>query len=253
MLMLAALSLAAAVPEVSSEKLADGGYRILLTAPGLTLEQGQARAMAEALRLCGGPPVALGHYRWRGEERLDEAGGSRTPVSLTLEQEAKCEGEPPPVAGEAAPSGWQPGPVDEARVLDFTARYFTERDSGRYAEAWALLTLAMKEMSPFAEWQSQAAKFAQGAGTVRRRTPVAVTWYDSPAGVEPGIYAAVDFAGEADKLLLLCGYVVWRRQRDGSFQLVREEQNIVERASAPDMTPEKLAQIRSSLGCREPS
>jgi hypothetical protein len=101
MLMLAALSLAAAVPEVSSEKLADGGYRILLTAPGLTLEQGRARAMAEALRLCG--------------------------------------------------------------------------------------------------------------------------------------------------------YVVWRRQRDGSFQLVREEQNIVERASAPDMTPEKLAQIRSSLGCREPS
>ena len=252
MLMLAALILAAAVPEASSEKLADGGYRILLTAPGLTLEQGQAKAMAEALRLCGGPPVALGHYRWRGEERLDEAGVSRTPVSLTLEQDANCGAEPPRAAGKAAPSGWQPGPVDQARVLDFTARYFTDRDSGRYAEAWALLTPTMKEMTPFAEWQRQAAEFARGAGTIRRRTPVAVTWYDSPAGVEPGLYAAVDFAGEAEKLLMLCGYVVWRRQQDGSFQLVREEQNVIERASAPAMTPEKVARIRSSLGCREP-
>jgi hypothetical protein len=252
--MLVALLLAAPAPEMRSERLSDGGYRIVLTAPGLTLEQGQARAMAEAARLCGGPPVTLGHYRWRSNERLDHATGARTPVSLTLEQEARCDAAPPPVSAAQGPaSSWRPGPADEASVLDFTARYFAARDSGRYAEAWALLTPTMQEMSPLAEWRRQAAEFARGAGAIRRRTPVKVTWYDSPAGVEPGIYAAVDFVGEAEKLLMLCGYVVWRRQGDGSFRLVRDEQNVVGRDSAPRMTAEKLAQIRASLNCAEPS
>jgi hypothetical protein len=251
MSLLAALLIAAPAPEMRSERLTDGGYRIVLTAPGLTLEQGQVRAMAEAVRLCGRLPVSLGHYRWRGKERLDHATGARTPVSLTLEQEARCEGAA--AVAQAAPSSWQPRPGDEASVLDFTARYFTARDSGRYAEAWALLTPTMQEMSPLAEWQRQAAEFALGAGAIRRRTPVTVTWYDSPAGVEPGIYVAVDFVGEAEKLLLLCGYVVWRRQEDGSFRLVRDEQNVVRRVSAPHMTADELAKIRTSLNCREPS
>lgn len=246
---LAAILLAAApaAPAIRSEKLGDGRFRILLTAPGLSLEQAQARASEEAMRLCGGDAM-LGRYSWRSDATA-APGKSPTPVALTLEQEAECGSAPPrPVPG---PTGWKPTSADGSEVLKLTARYFAARDSGRCRDAWGLLTSSMQEMSSLAEYQARQADFAsRAAGGLRRRT-VKVTWYDNPPNAPAGgIFAAVDFVGESKKLELICGYVVWLRQPDGSWRLTREEEGSIERG--PASTPEQLAEAKAAMGCIDP-
>jgi hypothetical protein len=253
MSILAALLLAATspAPEIRSEALGDRRYRIVLTAPGLTLAEGQDKATEEAVRLCGGPPVTLGHYRFNSEERRAGASGERTPIALTLEQEADCGAGPPPHA--PVPSGWEPTRADMDAVLDFTVRYFAARDAGRYEEAWSLLTPSMQEMSPLAQWQARQAAFNRRSGGGLGRRPVAITWYDNPSGApHPGIFAAVDFVGKSKELLFVCGYLVWLRQPDGSWRLTREEEGTLGRAQSRASSPEQLAQARAAMGCREP-
>lgn len=248
---LTALLLAAAPPSIaiSSEKIGEKRYRIVLTAPGLTLEQGQLRAGTEASRLCGGP-VTLGRFGWRSDERLDSSDRTRTPVSLTLEQEADC-GSPPPVA--ARPTGWKPGAADLKTVMDLTARYFEARDSGRYGDAWNLLTPSMREMESLADYQARQIDFKARAGGGLRREPVAVTWYDNPPNAPlGGIFAAVDFVGKADKLEIICGYLMWLRQPDGSWRLTREEEGSIEDRPGVKSSAEQLAQAKTAMGCREP-
>ena len=244
----AALLLAAApaAPVIRSEKLGDGRFRILLSAPGLTFEQGQAKAAAEAKRLCGGDAM-LGRYRWRSDERAGRA-RSRTPVALTLEQEAECGAAPPRVA--PGPTGWKPSPADITEILDLTARYFAARDTGRYRDAWSLHTTSMQEMSSLADYEARQADFASRAAGGLKRKPVKVTWYDNPPNAPlGGIFAAVDFVGESRNLQLICGYVVWLRQPDGSWRLTREEEGSL--ARGPDSDPEALAQAKAALDCRD--
>ncbi|MEA3009400.1 MAG: hypothetical protein QOJ91_1092 [Sphingomonadales bacterium] len=237
-------------PVVSSEKIGDKRYRIALTAPGLTLGQGQQIAYEEAARLCGGGPVTLGHYRWGSNENITVGARHPTVDALALEQEAECALAPPPIVGR--PSGWQPGPADMETVLDLTARYFAARDSGRFQDAWNLLTPSMQEMTPLPRWQADHAHFNDRASGGLGRKPVAVTWYDNPAGADvAGIFAAVDFVGKADKLAIICGYLMWLRQPDGSWRLTREEEGSLDR-SPTSSSAEQLAQAKEAMGCREP-
>jgi hypothetical protein len=253
---LTALLLAAAppAPMIRSEKLGDGQYRIILVGPGLTLAEGQFKAMQEGGRLCGAFPVTLGRYRWSSDERLGKAAGPLAPVALTLEQEVNCAvAPPPPAASAAAPAGRQANPADITAVMDVTGRYFDARASGRYAEAWALLTPTMQELSPLDEWRARAVEFNRQAGAMPRLTPVKVTWYDNPPNAPvAGTFVAVDFLGEAKNLEAICGYVVWLRQPDGSWRLTREEQGLITREQARAAAPEHRARLRAAMGCVDP-
>lgn len=253
---LAVLLLAATppAPEMRHEKLDDGRYRIILVAPGLTLAEGQTKALQEAARLCGGRPVSLGHYRWRSDERVGNVAAPPSPVSLMLEQEARCgAAPPPPVASAAASTDVQANSAEITAVLDVTHRYFDARASERYAEAWALMTQSMQEMSPLEEWRARAIEFNRQAGARPRLTPVDVTWYDNPPDAPvAGTFVAVDFSGESENLEAICGYVVWLRQPDGSWRLTREEQGVITRGQARAATAEQRAQLRTAVGCRDP-
>ncbi|HYI39526.1 MAG TPA: DUF4019 domain-containing protein [Allosphingosinicella sp.] len=238
-------------PAISRQKIGEKRYRIVLTAPGLTLEQGQRIANEEAAKLCGGSPVTLGHYRWRSDEKLDSSAGTRTAVGLTLEQEADCAAKPAPVLPR--PTGWTPGPADVKTIMDLTARYFEGRDSGRYRDAWNLLTPSMQEMNPLPRWQAAHKAFNDRAGGGLRRGPVKVSWYDNPVNAPvAGIFAAVDFVGKADKLQIICGYLMWLRQPDGSWRLTREEEGSIEDRPGVKSGAEQLAQAKAAMGCTEP-
>jgi hypothetical protein len=250
--MLTALLLAATgpAPAISSEKIGEKRYRIVLTAPGLTLEQGQLRAGEEAMRLCRGP-ATLGHHAWRSDEKLDSSAGARTATGLTLEQVADCGAPPPPVVPR--PTGWQPGPTDMKAIMDRTASYFEARDSGRFRDAWSLLTPSMQEMTPLPEWQASRKAFNDRAGGGLRRKAVKVTWYDNPPNAPlGGIFAAVDFVGSAQKARIICGYLMWLRQVDGSWRITREEEGTLEDSPGVTSTPQQIARSKAAIGCVEP-
>lgn len=253
--MLALLQASAPAPPVSHERLGEGRYRLRIELPG-TADVGQAQRMLlpAARSLCGDLPPVFGHYSWQGSERLESAGAAREAVSLTLEQELACgaaEARPAEVALAPDP-GWQPTPATEQAVLDTTRSYFAAKDSGRYADAYAMLSAGNQATTPIAAWSAQARSFNAGAGAVRGRRLIRVTWYNNPPSAPvPGIYAAVDFDGDFANLHFLCGYVVWLLQPEGRWRLVREEQSLVSRSEAHDATAEEIARLRPQVGCRD--
>jgi hypothetical protein len=261
MRLLALLLLAAASPPVvTSEKLGDGHFRLTLKAARIsTPEAGQSLLLTEATRLCAGQPVYFGHYRWSGVDRADDDAASAAPVSLTLVQEMTCgipPGAPPAPARPAAPplapaAAFQPSAGDLTEVVDRSRRFYELRNQGRYADAWAMLTPSMQEMAPLAHWREDAAATGRKVGKLRL-TPVAVTWYDHPADAQvSGVFAAVDFTADATDAALVCGYLIWLRQEDGSWRLMREQLSFVDRASAKGATPSKIEALRGQLGCRK--
>ena len=57
------------------------------------------------------------------------------------------------------------------------------------------------------------------------------------------------FSSEFQNLALQCGYVVWQEQPDGSFAIVRKEDNVIEKTTMTKLKPEDLERIRAQFRC----
>ncbi|QJW85279.1 hypothetical protein HK414_23455 [Ramlibacter terrae] len=50
-------------------------------------------------------------------------------------------------------------------------------------------------------------------------------------------------------MALHCGYLIWQVQADGTFALAREEENVIDRATAARLQPAQSEQLRAQFGC----
>jgi len=163
--------------------------------------------------------------------------------------------QPPPdapiqqVAASNRDTQWRPSEAQAQRVVRATYAYFTAKDERRFDDAYASFSEIQKQAMPFERWKADLESFYDSAGAAEGRTIRKVTWYKDPANAQPGIYAAVDFSSRFANLALHCGYVAWRQQMDGSFELVREEENSIPNDVMSKLTPEKLQGIRAQFRC----
>ncbi|WP_342113945.1 DUF4019 domain-containing protein [Pseudoduganella sp. OTU4001] len=154
-----------------------------------------------------------------------------------------------PKASTAAP--WSPTASQKARVEELSKAYFADKDAQRYREAWARLGSAAQQQSSFDEWRRAAAGTAAKAGAALQREVKKVTIYRSAHSGAAGTYAAVDFTGRFANADTYCGYLVWSEQADGSFLLVREEENYIYKATEAQLTPEQRAKMLGVYRCVE--
>jgi hypothetical protein len=131
-----------------------------------------------------------------------------------------------------------------------TYEYFAAKDRGDVAAAFAMLAGPMREVTTLERWGSSLRQFNAVAGEVRSRQIKKVTWYkDPPRASQPGVYAAVDFASTFENINIHCGFVAWHRQPDGSFLVIREEQNYIDKKTETSAGATDLAQLRAKFGC----
>ncbi|KQZ39597.1 DUF4019 domain-containing protein [Duganella sp. Root1480D1] len=154
----------------------------------------------------------------------------------------------PPKAGGAAPS-WQPTGSQKARVEELSKAYFAEKDAAHYTEAWERLGAGLRRQWTFEGWRDAVAFSAARSGVVQRRELKKVTIYRSSQNGTPGTYAAVDFTGSFANADTYCGYLVWSEQADGSFLLMREEENYIYNATAARLTAEQRSKMRGVFRC----
>ncbi|MEA3013439.1 MAG: hypothetical protein QOD42_1984 [Sphingomonadales bacterium] len=172
-------------------------------------------------------------------------------AALALQAQGPAAPDLPPIA-ERSGTDWRASDADRQAVVDSTLAYLQAKDGGRYDAAWAFLTPGNRQRFPLAAWSEEARAFNASAGAVAERRVTRLTWYDNPpAAGEPGIYAAVDFTSDFANLHFLCGFLIWRRQEDGGWRLAREEQNMVSRAEAPELTAEQRANARRAMHCQD--
>jgi hypothetical protein len=173
---------------------------------------------------------------------------SHIAVAQTEDKSSAGTAAPQVVAPSNPDAIWRPTDSQIARVQSETTAYFAARDGGRIDSAYDKFAPTQKATVPLAPWRSAIESFNAKSGGVTSRTLRKVTWYKDPQG-RPGTYAAVDFSSTAPNLALHCGYVVWQEQSDGSFLMLREEDNVIDRTMETKLKPGDLDRIRAEFRC----
>ena len=235
--------------EIEVQRQSDDSYRLVLkSSRSRSVDAGQEELLPKAKEVCGGRNVGYGRYEFETSEPVAPSRGQ--PSTLILRQEITCgaaAGARPPTVSVANPDrNWRPSTAQVQLVERLTGDYFSAKDKRQYAQAYALFSPAQKQTLPFDQWSARTDQFNSKAGEARGRAIKRITWYKDPPQGGPGVFAAVDFSSQFANLRLHCGFVAWHEQPDGSFQLVREEENFVDMSR--EMKPGELEQIRAKFG-----
>jgi len=155
-----------------------------------------------------------------------------------------------PKAASAAPA-WQPTSTQKARVEELSKAYFADKDAARYRQAWERLGPGLRKQWTYEEWREASAGSTARAGAMQQRELKKVTIYRSSQSGTPGTYAAVDFTGRFANADTYCAYLVWTEQADGSFLLLREEENFIYNATSARLTSDQRNKMRSIYHCAD--
>jgi hypothetical protein len=236
---------------VSSRKLSNEVYELAVTVQNTTdVFAAQELLVPEVRRVCGGQLFQFGHYSFAATENIGNATGSPQPPSphLTLKQEVAC-GPTAAMSGAHTSYDWAPAEVDSQLVAARTRQYLAQKDKSDLAQAYSQFSDGMKAGAHFDSWSKTVESFNSKAGPVKARKILKVSWVKDPPGVDPGFYAAVDYAGRFQNINYECGYVAWYRDSSGRLTIVREEEGYIDRESEAKMTPEALRNTLPKIGC----
>jgi hypothetical protein len=101
-------------------------------------------------------------------------------------------------------------------------------------------------------WTAARNAFNAQVGPGATANVVRITWYDNPAGAPVhGRYAAADYSVAYPSAGFTCGYVMWLRQADGGYLIVREEEAQVTPDNVAHLSAEQVATMRVQLRCRD--
>src|SRR5713226_1126664 len=112
------------------------------------------------------------------------------------------------VTSDSSP-GWTPTTDQRQRAMKTVQVFLDAIEGGRYAEAYGLLAEGTKRDQKLAQFTQDAQKFKALAGPLKFWRVLKVTWTKDPAQAPfPGIYAAVDLAGQFANVDRDCGFMV---------------------------------------------
>lgn len=203
-----------------------------------------------AEQLCDGRVPVWGHYKFNTNESVGEQ--SKAQASTQFEQDLTCD------SGIAIAKPGTPAsstPATEADRRDVEARtldYLSKKDHGDFASADAMFSEDVISQVDRTKWREGRRAFNRESGLPKTRTVSGVTFYDDPADApDLGRYAAVDYNARYGDRAFYCGYVVWLRQADGSYQLIREDESLAGDADVRRLTDAALASLMQQPGCRD--
>lgn len=235
-----------AAPEITVEPLAEGRYRLTVTAEG-TGDPAVAQRLLDpkAAALCGDQGYSYGRFQFQASTPAPGE-PSTTPDSITLRQELGCGAAllaPPPAPGGGVPT--RP-PANEAeakalqdRILTLSDRFLDAVGAGDAGTAFELSAPEMTGASR-QDWTERLAAGRGERGALTSRQVARVSLYIDPPGVQPGLYVAADYVADWENAEE-CGYLVWRADKlEGPFLLTRQEQTLLPR----DLPADQRAAMR---------
>lgn len=232
-------------------------YTLSTTLTGTTdPTHGHMVIVPKAEELCGDRYPHYGHYRFDASapSKATEASG---PTSLTYRQDIECSDMPQQAAKTASapvPPALSAPPTDEddALIRARTVTYLQAKDAADAGAAYKMLSNEMASYASPDAWKDARASFNAKAGPGAQPTVVRITWYDDPQGAPtPGRYVAADYRVDYPSEAFTCGYVVWLRQADDGYLIVREEEGQATPDLLANLSPEQQLQMRAQLQCRD--
>jgi Protein of unknown function (DUF4019) len=156
-------------------------------------------------------------------------------MGLTLSAHADAQREIN-ITSDSAP-GWLPT-IEQSDAAERTARaYLAAEDAGHAEDAYKFFADLQKKDISLEEFRPNVARLRAQLGAPIERRIVKITWTkDSQAAPIPGVYAAIDLASRFENADRHCGYLIlYQPDSGGDFQVMREESNILDNATAADI------------------
>ncbi|MGN6235519.1 DUF4019 domain-containing protein [Dyella sp.] len=248
---LPAFALASPGQTIRIEQRSPDHYELTATFDGTTDVQTAQQLLApEAVKRCGPKPYALGHYSFSSSAPVSpEEPGVGSQVTIIQQVICGASGSTEQVQTNQL-TDWHPTAADQATIHKLTLTYLEAKDSGDFKRALAMVAEPTRDMMANSAWQDSRRTFNAAAGPIGSRQVKNISWYDHPPGAPPGWYAAADYAATYPSSALYCGYLVWLRQPDGSFAMVREDEGKLSPSEAATISSEDMSRVRAQLGCK---
>jgi hypothetical protein len=152
-----------------------------------------------------------------------------------------------PVHGQG---NWTPSEQQKLNVNLAAQQYFRLTERGDFSAAYAMLSKDMQHSISLERWSIRRAEFNARMGDVVERSIRNITWGQEPSPAGPGkVFAAIDHSGKFRNADIHCGKLFWQQQTDGSFKLLREIENSIDKKTQSQMTAEQLAAARKKIRC----
>lgn len=237
--------------EVRVTQLGSDSYEVKMTTSETT-DVGTAQHMltSGAARLCKEKIPAFGHYKFETHESLVKTKNSLP--TLVLLQKITCITATSAAVekSQATPDEWQPTQDQEEAIQRLTHQYFSNRDHGRFEEAYLMFSPSFKSTIRKDDWVARIQPFHEKAGMPIKRQISKITWYNNPASSpDAGVYAAADYTSQFQNIDIHCGFVIWKRQPNGSFQIIREEENYIDKTTQSTMKDSDIKRMQAQYGC----
>ena len=221
MLVASLLMTAAALPNIAIEQTPKGYVAKVATFDVRQQADVESEIGRRAADLCGRNEVRWGAFTSVAKLGKNPAAEPAPVTGYT--HEFSCAA-PNPRTYEPAPSDWKATATDVRDAVAVFETYYSKRDSGDFSEAMRLFAPGV--LGDPASWATEMSATNKKIGRGKRRV-TGVTWYVNPAGApHPGVYVAIDFVGEFPQTYVYCGYVALYRRGSGSYEIMREEQNM---------------------------
>lgn len=137
----------------------------------------------------------------------------------------------------------------EKKVIELTQKYWYLIDRKKFNQAYNLLSNAIKSTISFENWKLSIEEQNQKISNTTGRFTHKVTWYANPTGLETGLYAAVDYL-ETYKSAQVCGFIVWKLDKNHQYTLNRIETNYIDNNTLNQLSPTELLNLKTRIGCR---
>jgi hypothetical protein len=156
----------------------------------------------------------------------------------------------PALAWAQGNDNWTPSEQQKLNVHLATQQYFRLTERGDFSAAYAMLSKDLQHSMSLERWSIRRAEFNARAGEVVERSIRNITWGQEPGvAARVGVLAAVDHSGKFRNTDIHCGKLFWQQQADGSFKLLREVENSIDKKTQSQMTAEQLAAARKKIRC----
>jgi Protein of unknown function (DUF4019) len=156
----------------------------------------------------------------------------------------------PALVGAQGHNNWTPSEQQKLNVALATQQYFRLTERGDFTAAYALLSKDLQQTISLERWSIRQAELNARMGEVVERSIRNITWGQEPGvGGSAKVFAAVDHSGKFRHADIHCGKLFWQQQADGSFKLLHEIENSIDKKTQSQMTTEQLATARRKIRC----
>ncbi len=66
------------------------------------------------------------------------------------------------------------------------------------------------------------------------------------------VRSSYDLGEDFTNVELQCGNLLWHKKADGHFELIREQEHFIDKASQEKLTPSEITQLKVQFGCKQP-